>query len=222
MDMKKLFVAFIFLLALCLCLGGVYFLTQDLPVYDRFYDSQERSERDLKRIRLSLPQEIGEYSLQASQKGSDVIQVYEGCYDAYGQGAVDETTAVLCEREITAQYRSSTNDRVMAVGFVSVAKGLDDYLFRMRESLDASVLEGHKVFRFKGETDNQILWYPENKRNPFLQSVGWYTEKPFTAISVQQSKIVSTSDGEKNNDFTETIDTTSPVISYFLEAHPPE
>ena len=109
----------------------------------------------------------------------------------------------------------------MTVSFLSVTKGLDDYISRNKTSFDEVMLNERRVFRFRKETDNKILWYPEDNRNQTLKSLGWYPEKTFTSVSVQQSKVVILPSGRKSTDDTDTINVESSVILYFLEKYPP-
>ncbi len=220
--MKKVLYTLSFLIGLSFILFTAYFLTQDFPIYDRFYSPQVRNERDLKRIRLSLPKQVGDFVLQVSLKNSDIIQIYEGCFDKYSQGTVDESLAVLCEREIIARYKNPRSDKEMTVDFLSNFKSLDDYNSHINKSFIEKQLHGYKIFRFKTETDNEVLWYPEEKRNLVLNSLGWYPKKLITTIGVQQSKIISLPDGGVSTDLREPIDTESPVILYFLEKYPPK
>lgn len=216
--MKSVLYILLLLAALSLALYGVYFFTQDLPVYDRFYSVQERNERDVNRIRLSLPLEIDGYTLQIFKKSGNLIQAYDGCSDGNGQGTTDEEIATLCVREIIARYLNATGTQVMIVDFLSITKGFEENTSRTRDSYKESKVHGHKTFRFKNDTDNQVLWYPADTRNSFLKSIGWYPERVFTSISVQQSS--SLPDGGES--YERTIDTSSPVLVYFLDNYPPE
>lgn len=210
--MKKLLKVLLFLVALSGILYLVYFLTRDLPIYDRFYTPQERSARDLKRIAHSLPNTIGDYVLQPYPKYPESLQAREGCNDERDQGAAEDSeAAVWCEREIFAHYVNPSTQQEMTVDFLSVTKDVNDLQDRSKGSFYESSVHGRKVFRFKADMDNEVLWYPVNQRNPMLERIGWYPEKTFTSISVQQTKADA---------LPGTIDAESPVISYFLEKYP--
>ena len=171
---------------------------------DYFISPEVKAKAEYTEFEKIFPPKLENYSLY-SYKGELPIRVRSKC-DNLSNNPDAKQLAVsgeICIKTISAQYRNTTDNKVILMNFMKVSKGRELMLPLLSRYNTGDTLGIYPILRTEG---HEILWLPK---------------EVFDSAGTQEGRWKANSDGGESLGYGEKATGQNPVTQYFIAKYPP-